>query len=261
MLLAIDVGNTNVTIGVFDGHRLAHSWRLAALRERTADELGIFLLKLFEQARLDISAVSGIAIASVVPPLTRPMEEMCERYFSRSPLVVDATNAGMPVRYTPAADVGADRIVNAVAAWERYGRTRSVPLIVVDFGTGTTFDAISAQGEYLGGVICPGINISADALFQRAARLPRVEVRKPAAVIGQNTVNAMQSGLFFGYVEMVDGLVRRMRSELAGGDTAVIIATGGLAGVISDESAAIEHVDPNLTLDGLRLIWERHPHR
>jgi type III pantothenate kinase len=257
MLLAIDVGNTNVTIGVFEGERLAHSWRLAALRERTADELGIFLVKLFEQARLDVSAVHGIAVASVVPPLTRPMEEMCERYFSQPALIVDATNAGIPVRYTPIGDVGADRIVDAVAAWEKFGRPSPVPLIVVDFGTATTFNAISAKGEYLGGVICPGINISAEALFQRAARLPRVEVRKPAAVIGQTTVNAMQSGLFFGYVEMVDGLVRRMRAELAGGADAVVVATGGLSDVISGDSTAIQHVDPNLTLDGLRLIWER----
>ena len=255
MLLAIDVGNTNVTIGVFDGDRLAHSWRLAALRERTADELGILITRLFEQVRVDITRVDGIAVASVVPPLTRPIEEMCERYFARKALMVDASNAGMPVHYTPAADVGADRIVNAVAAWEKYGRAGSVPLIVVDFGTGTTFDVISKSGEYLGGVICPGIGISAEALFQRAARLPRVEVRKPEAVIGQNTVNAMQSGLFFGYVEMVDGLVRRMRAAFDGGDAAVIIATGGLADVISGESAAIQRVDANLTLDGLRLIW------
>lgn len=259
MLLAIDVGNTNVTIGVFDGDRLAHSWRLAALRERTADELGIFVTRLFEQAHVPLGSVHGIAVASVVPPLTRPMEEMCERYFSHTALIVDATNAGMPVRYSPVGDVGADRIVNAVAAREKYGRADSTPLIVVDFGTGTTFDVISAAGEYLGGVISPGIGISAEALFQRAARLPRVDVRKPAAVIGQNTVNAMQSGLFYGYVEMVDGLVRRMRKELEGGDRAVVIATGGLADVISGESASIQHVDANLTLDGLRLIWTRHP--
>jgi type III pantothenate kinase len=258
MLLAIDVGNTNVTIGVFDGERLAHSWRLAALRERTADELGIFVTRLFEQTHVPISQVHGIAVASVVPPLTRPMEEMCERYFAHQALIVDATNAGMPVRYEPAADVGADRIVNAVAAWAKYGRTGSVPLIVVDFGTGTTFDIISTAGEYLGGIICPGIAISAEALFQRAARLPRVDVRKPAHVIGHNTVNAMQSGLFFGYVEMVDGLVRRIREELEGGERAVVIATGGLADVISGESASIQQVDPNLTLDGLRLIWEQH---
>jgi type III pantothenate kinase len=261
MLLAIDVGNTNVTIGVFDGDRLEHSWRLAALRERTADELGIFVTRLFEQAHVPVASVDGIAVASVVPPLTRPMEEMCERYFSRRALIVDATNAGMPVHYVPAGDVGADRIVNAVAAWDKYGRAKATPLIVVDFGTGTTFDAISNAGEYLGGVICPGINISAEALFQRAARLPRVDVRKPEAVIGQTTVNAMQSGLFFGYVEMVDGLVRRMRAALDGGATAVVIATGGLADVISGESAAIQHVDANLTLDGLRLIWQRQQSR
>jgi type III pantothenate kinase len=257
MLLAIDVGNTNVTIGVFDGDRLAHSWRLAALRERTADELGILITRLFEQVHVPVSSVTGIAVASVVPPLTRPMEEMSERYFSHTALVIDATNAGMPVQYTPVGDVGADRIVNAVAAWEKFGRAGSVPLIVVDFGTGTTFDVISAKGEYLGGVICPGINISAEALFTRAARLPRVDVRKPPVVIGQNTVNAMQSGLFFGYVEMVDGLVRRIRAELPGGDGAVVLATGGLADVISGESATIQHVDANLTLDGLRLIWQR----
>jgi type III pantothenate kinase len=261
MLLAIDVGNTNVTIGVFDGDRLAHSWRLAALRERTADELGILITRLFEQAHVPVTSVTGIAVASVVPPLTRPMEEMCERYFQQTALVIDATNAGMPVRYSPAGDVGADRIVNAVAAWEKYGRAGGVPLIVVDFGTGTTFDVISAQGEYLGGVICPGINISAEALFTRAARLPRVDVRKPPVVIGQNTVNAMQSGLFYGYVEMVDGLVRRIRGELAGGATAVVLATGGLAEVISGESAAIQHVDPDLTLDGLRRIWKNRGSR
>ncbi|MGH9410739.1 MAG: type III pantothenate kinase [Vicinamibacterales bacterium] len=258
MLLALDVGNTNVTIGVFEGARLAHSWRLAALRERTGDELGIFVTRLFEQAKVDIQTVTGIAVASVVPPLTRPMEEMCERYFSRSALVVDATNAGMPVRYSPVGDVGADRIVNAVAAREKYGRSPEVPLIVVDFGTGTTFDVVSSAGEYLGGVICPGIAISAEALFQRAARLPRVDVRKPPAVIGQNTVGAMQSGLFYGYVDMVDGLVGRIRGELEGGAAASVIATGGLADVIAGESLALQHVDPHLTLDGLRLVWQRH---
>lgn len=258
MLLAIDVGNTNVTIGLFDGDRLAHNWRLAALRERTADELGIFVTRLLEQAKINISAVSGIAVASVVPPLTRPMEEMCERYFGMKALLVDATNAGMPVRYSPAGDVGADRIVNAVAAWEKYGKTGGVPLIVVDFGTGTTFDVISREGEYLGGVICPGIGISAEALFQRAARLPRVDIRKPPSVIGQNTVNAMQAGLFFGYVEMVDGLVRRIRGELPDGSRATVIGTGGLVEVIAEESRAIQKIEPDLTLDGLRLIWHRN---
>ncbi|MGH9373699.1 MAG: type III pantothenate kinase [Vicinamibacterales bacterium] len=256
MLLAIDVGNTNVTIGVFKGESLVHSWRLAALRERTADELGIYVTHLFEQTHVDVSAVHGIVVASVVPPLTRPMEEMCDRYFHQKALLVDATNAGLPIAYFPPDDVGADRIVNAVAARDKYGQAG--PLIVVDFGTGTTFDVISRAGEYIGGIICPGIGISAEALFQRAARLPRVEVRKPGAVIGQTTVNAMQSGLFFGYVDMVDGLVRRIRSEVPDGEQAVVIATGGLADVLSSESRAIQHVEPDLTLDGLRLIWKRN---
>jgi type III pantothenate kinase len=258
VLLAIDVGNTNVTIGVFDGDRLAHHWRLAALRERTADELGIFVTRLLEQARIDTAAMTGIVLASVVPPITRPMEEMCERYFGRKALLVDASNAGIPVLYTPAADVGADRIVNAVAAWDKYGKGSGTPLIVVDFGTGTTFDIISAKGEYLGGVICPGIGISAEALFQRAARLPRVEVRKPPSVIGSNTVNAIQSGLFFGYVEMVDGLIRRIRAELPAGERAIVIGTGGLAAVIAEESRGLERIEPDLTLDGLRLIWQKN---
>jgi type III pantothenate kinase len=258
MLIAIDVGNTNVTIGVFEGQTLTHNWRLAALRERTGDELGIFVTRLFEQTNVAISGVSGIVIASVVPPLTRPMEEMCERYFGRRPLLVDATNAGIPIVYSPAGDVGADRIVNAVAARAKYGTTGGTPLIVVDFGTATTFDVISRDGEYVGGVICPGIGISAEALFERAARLPRVEVRKTSGVVGQTTVAAMQSGLFFGYVEMVDGLVRRIRQEIPGGEKAVVIATGGLADVLSSETNTIHHVDPDLTLDGLRLIWERN---
>src|SRR5438034_2968880 len=213
--------------------------------------------QLFERSGIDLASISGVALSSVVPPLAHPMEEMAERTFGRTPLTVDPAHAGMPVRYAPITDVGADRIVNAVAAWDRYGQAHALPLIVVDFGTATTFDAISGDGEYLGGVICPGIGISADALFQRAARLPRVEVRKPSRIIGQTTVTAMQAGLFFGYVAMVDGIVRRMRGELARGDEAVVIATGGMADVIAGDSETIQHVDADLTLNGLRLIWER----
>jgi type III pantothenate kinase len=183
---------------------------------------------------------------------------MCERYFRQRALLVDATNAGIPVTYSPATDVGADRLVNAVAAREKYGKGAGVPLIVVDFGTATTFDVISHEGAYVGGVICPGIGISAEALFQRAARLPRVDVRQPPGVVGQTTVDAMQSGLFFGYVEMVDGLTRRIRKEIPRGEQAIVIATGGLAEVLSSETTSIQHVDRNLTLDGLRLIWERN---
>lgn len=259
MLLAIDVGNTNIVLGVFEGERLAESWRLATLRERTADEVGILVTHLFERSRIELTSVSGIILSSVVPPLTRTMEEMAERFFGRVPLTVDpSSNTGMPVLYTPASDVGADRVVNAVAAYEAYGRATRAPVIVVDFGTATTFDAISAAGEYIGGVICPGIGISADALFQRAARLPRVDVRKPASIIGRTTVTSMQAGLFFGYVSMVDGIVSRMRGELEGGDRAACIATGGMAEILAGETAAIETVVPDLTLQGLRIIWERN---
>jgi type III pantothenate kinase len=186
------------------------------------------------------------------------MEEMAERYFGKKALTVDpSTNTGMPVLYTPPSDVGADRVVNAVAAYEMFGRAKKRPVIAVDFGTATTFDVISAKGEYLGGVICPGIGISADALFQRAARLPRVDVRKPPAIIGKTTVTSMQAGLFYGYVSMVNGIVERIRAELPGGAEAFCLATGGMASVLSNETVAIEHVEPDLTLHGLRLIWER----
>jgi type III pantothenate kinase len=260
MLLAIDVGNTNIVLGVFDQNsHLAESWRLATSRERTSDEIGILVTHLFARSGIALDRVNGIILSSVVPPLTRTMEEMAERYFGQSPVTVDPSlNTGMPVLYSPASDVGADRVVNGVAAYESYGRATRTPVIVVDFGTATTFDAISAAGEYIGGVICPGIGISADALFQRAARLPRVDVRKPPAVIGRTTVTSMQSGLFFGYVSMVDGIVTRMRGELEGGDRAACIATGGMADIIAADTTTIERVVPDLTLDGLRLIWERN---
>jgi len=258
MLLAIDVGNTNIVLGVFDSGRLTKSWRLATFRERTADEMGILVRQLFESNRLDASRLKGIILSSVVPPLTRTMEDMARHYFDREALTVDpATNSGMPVLYKPPSDVGADRVVNAVAAYELYGRANRTPLIVVDFGTATTFDAISAAGEYVGGVICPGIGISADALFQRAARLPRVDVRKPPSIVGQTTVTSMQAGLFFGYVSMVDGIVNRMRVELPSGDKAGCIATGGMADILAGETSSIQRVEPDLTLLGLKLIWER----
>jgi type III pantothenate kinase len=256
MLLAIDIGNTNIVLGVFDGERLSESWRLATLRERTADEHGILVTQLFDQRKIDPGRITGIIVSSVVPTLTRPIEEMALRLFGRSPLTVDPANTGMPVRYTPASDVGADRVANGVAAYERHGRSTRSPVIVVDFGTATTFDAISAAGEYMGGVICPGIGISADALFQKTARLPRVAIRKPARVIGTTTVGSLQSGLYYGYLGLVDGILERLLEEM-GGETTVV-ATGGLAALIGKGSKYIKHVDDLLTLDGLRLIWERN---
>jgi type III pantothenate kinase len=258
MLLAIDIGNSNIVLGVFEGDRLAESWRLQTLRERTADEIGILVTHLFAERGVKKADVDGIIISSVVPPLTGTMEEMAERYFGQVPLTVDpAVNTGMPILYSPVSDVGADRVVNAVAAYEIFGRAERRPVIAVDFGTATTFDVISAAGEYVGGVICPGIGISADALFQRAARLPRVDVRRPPSIIGQTTVTSMQAGLFFGYVSMVDGIVQRIRAELTAGDRAVCIATGGMASVLSNETSVIQQVEPDLTLIGLKLIWQR----
>jgi type III pantothenate kinase len=257
MLLAIDVGNTNIVLGVFDGEQLVESWRLATLRERTSDEIGIWVSQLFEHRAIDASAVTGIVMGSVVPPLTGTFMKMAQRYFALTPLNVDSSvDTGMPILYKNPSEVGADRLLNGVAAYQLYGRDRRVPMVVVDFGTATTFDAISAKGEYLGGVICPGVQISADALFQRAARLPRVDVRKPCEVIGTTTVGAIESGLYYGYVGLVDGVVRRMRDALGG--TAACIATGGLAGIIAPEVPLIEHVDFDLTLVGLRMVWERN---
>lgn len=257
MLLAIDVGNTNIVLGVFEGDRLSQSWRLATLRERTADEIGIWATHLFQHEKLDPGGVTGIVMASVVPPLTGMMMTMGQQYFGLAPLNVDSTtDTGMPILYKHPTEVGADRIVNGVAAYALYGREAVAPLIIVDFGTATTFDAVSAKGEYLGGIICPGVQISADALFQRAARLPRVDIRKPCEVIGRTTVGAMESGLFYGYIGLVEGVVRRMQREL--GANTLCVATGGLAGLIAPETEAIQHVDPDLTLKGLRMVWERN---
>ena len=256
MLLAIDVGNTNIVLGVFQGTELIRSWRLQTLRDRTADELGLAVDGLFVHGKIERTRIEGVVLGSVVPPLTNTVVGMLWKYFERTPLVVDpASNSGMPILYSNPSEVGADRIVNAIAAFEQYGGDGR-PLIVCDFGTATTLDAVSGKGEYLGGAICPGVSISADALFQRAARLPRIEVRKPATVIGRTTIGAMESGLFFGYVGMVEGLVRRMDVELGG--NAVCVATGGLAVVIAPETQVFQHVVVELTLKGLRLVWERN---
>ena len=212
MLLAIDVGNTNIVLGIFDGEILRQSWRLATLHDRTADELRVVVSWLFEERGLDTKQVSGVVLSSVVPPLTATVTEMVRGAFGQETLTIDASNVGLPIRYHAPEDVGADRLVNGVAALAEWGAAgRSI--IVVDFGTATTFDVISAAGEYLGGVICPGVEISADALFQRAARLLRVDVRRPEQVIGTSTVGSIRSGLYFGYVAMVEGLVTRLRDE------------------------------------------------
>ena len=252
MLLVIDIGNTNTSLGVFDGENLVANWRLTAARERTVDEWGMHTRNLFALAGLDSKSIDAIAIASVVPPLNFTLKRMAELYFEVTPLFVDHTiETGVPVLYQPPSDVGADRIVDAVAAIHKYG----APCIVVDFGTATTFDAINSEGEYLGGVIAPGITISSDALFQRAAKLPRVEIKRPEKVIGSATVEAMQSGLYYGYVGLVDEILRRMIDELVGSPR--VIATGGLAPLIAKGSRYIETVDETLTLEGLRLVYDR----
>jgi type III pantothenate kinase len=257
MLLAIDVGNTNIVLGVFDGADLVQGWRLQTVRERTSDEIGLLVDGLFARSRIERVQIRGVILGSVVPPLTNTMRDMAQRYFGVPALVVEpGVNTSMPILYENPSEVGADRIVNGIAAYERFGRDAVRPMVVLDFGTATTLDAITAKGEYLGGAICPGVQISADALFQRAARLPRIDVRKPSRVIGRTTVGAMESGLFWGYVGMVEGLIRRMSDELGGG--ALCIATGGLAEVIAPETSLIQHVDPDLTLHGLRLVWERN---
>jgi type III pantothenate kinase len=257
MLLAIDIGNTNIVLGVFDGRTLRVSWRLLTLRERTADEVGLMVTGLFAHERIALDLVTAIVTGSVVPPLTPIMQAMTRRYFGRDTLIVKpSSNAGMPILYKNPAEVGADRIANSIAAYEQYGRKSGLPLIVADLGTATTFDAVTAKGEYLGGVICPGPQIAAEALFQRAARLPRVDVRKPPTVIGQTTIGAIESGLFYGYLGMVEGLVKRMTDELGGKTTC--IATGGLASLIVPETNIFVAVEPDITLHGLRIVWERN---
>jgi len=262
MLLVLDVGNTNTVLGVYEpasgdapshyGRLIAH-WRVTTAKSQTIDEYGVLFRNLFAMNGLEGASVKGIVISSVVPPLDSTLREVCERYFHIKPLFIEpGVKTGMPVHYDNPAEVGADRIVNSVAAFEKYGG----PCIVVDFGTATTFDVVSPKGEYIGGVITPGIGISADALFSRTARLPRVDIRKPTRVLATNTVNSLQSGLYYGYLGLIDGILERLMAELGGGIT--VIATGGLASLMSGGSKYIRHVDDLLTLEGLRIIYERN---
>ena len=257
ILLVVDIGNTNVSLGLYDYEggkgSLSGHWRLSTHREQTSDELAISLTSLFAQEDRDADEVTDVIISSVVPPAMPVWERVCEKLFDRTPHAVGpGMRTGMPVRYDNPHEVGADRIVNAVAAYELYGG----PIIAVDFGTATTFDCVSAQGEYMGGVICPGVHISMEALFERASKLHRIEIARPKSVIGKTTTSALQSGLLFGYAGMVDSLIERIRPELGG--KARVIATGGLARRIAEESRQIEEVVPFLTLDGLRILFEKN---
>jgi type III pantothenate kinase len=251
MLLTIDIGNTNLTLGLYEGEQLGAHWRLATDNNRMPDEYGLQFLGLLQNAGKTLKDIHGISLASVVPPLTGRVIQACREYLKQEPLVVDAgIKTGLKIRYEDPKAVGADRVCDAVAVLKFYGG----PACVVDFGTATTFNAITKEGEYLGGAITAGVNLAAESLFARAAKLPRIDLQRPPSVIGRNTVHAMQSGLLFGYVSMVEGMVARFRSEL--GSDMKVIATGGMAEVIAKETQVVNFIAPWLTLDGLRIIWE-----
>ncbi|TVX95815.1 type III pantothenate kinase [Cohnella terricola] len=253
MILVVDVGNTNIVLGLYENRKLTHHWRLSTNRSSTVDEYGVMISNLFQLAGVKAEQIEGVILSCVVPPIMNMLESLFAKYVGKEALIVGpGIKTGLNIRYENPKEVGADRIVNAVAGIEQYG----APLIVVDFGTATTFDYIDASGAYLGGAIVPGIGISAEALYQRAAKLPRIELSKPKSVIGRNTVAAMQSGIIYGYAGQVDGIVRRICKEF--GVQPRVIATGGLAELIAEESETIELVDPLLTLEGLRMVYERN---
>jgi len=257
MLLALDIGNSNVVAGVFEGTTLVATRRVPTERDRTAGELGALIEGFLAAAGMNTADIDGVVVSSVVPSQTAPTTEMVKRLFDRDALLVEpAVNGGMPIKYERPGDLGADRLVTAVGARARFGQDAGAPLIVCDFGTATKIDAVSASGEFLGGTICAGVSILADALFQRTARLPRVEIRKPASVIGRSTVSGIEAGLFFGYLGMVEGIIVRMRAELGG--KAICVATGGLSSLIAPETRLIDYIDPDLTLQGMRIVWERN---
>lgn len=251
VLLAIDIGNTNIVLGVYDGERLRQSWRVGTKTQITADEYAMVLKDLFGFAGIEFRQIDGVIISTVVPPLLLVMTEMTRTYFGLQPMVVThALKTGISLAYENPKEIGADRIVNAAAAYRLYGG----PLIIVDFGTATTFCAVTKEGRYLGGAITPGVRLSAEALYQRAAKLPRIELVRPERVIGRDTVSAMQAGVLFGYAGLVDGIVDRMRTEFA--PDAKVVATGGLAELVAPETRTITEVRPDLTLEGLRYLYE-----